>query len=990
MFRQCLAAVAASTVAPHELIVADDGSTDDTVTVAASAGATLIRTTNPGSGPALARNMAAAAAHGDLLFFCDADVAIRPDTLAHIQRLFATDPGLTALFGSYDDRPGDSGFISQYKNLFHHYVHQHASEDASTFWSGCGIIRREAFTKYGGFSSRYQLPSIEDIELGYTLKRHGHRIWLDKTLQVKHLKRWTVASLLHSDIIARGIPWTLLLMRERAFLNDLNLQTHNRLSVVAVYVGLLCLALGLWQPLALIGAFTSALALVIMNQDVYRYFAEKRGPAFALGVLPMHWLYYFYNGISFSIGLLIHLKESRLQPGLAKASTPAAISPSLAWGVAVILLATFLRFHALGAQSMWLDELLEIRLAQKSFADIVNNVLSFGAMPLDYFVTRLVLQLGEQDFWLRTAPALWSVLTVALMARFAGRWWGRTEGMAAAALLAVSAFHIRYAQETRPYALLGLLSLASFYFLLCALKANRARHWICYTLITTLSLLTHYFTLLVVVAHSLVVGLWLIVETPPLRLGRGVSIKVARFGFALAFLLAVLATTPYFDNVIGVGQEFAARLVAPQTAFAIAVDLNPELPPPVLDRAFFEDQLLEVLSGGGEAWRWLFFGLVVVGAVVAMRRRPALGLTLAIWALVPTMLIVAFLIHRQTFFAVRYITPSFLALVPLMALAIVAIGRGIGTLINADRAQINADKPKKNQRQSAFHLRHLRSIILAATVGAPLALSLARVNAYYALPKEDWRAAGQFIDANVAPGDAVNSPLGGGVIFHYTQRADAGRLDTTSIEELDSVLARGARLWAVMHPYVGPADRAMYTWLAVQPSMVEYRLDDDIRVFVLDRNKSKSELLASVTAPDTPTAWARLAEQYAALGNIVQAEESYLRAIALSDAPTYRTQYADYLRQSGRGDEAARYYLSALFDDPALVPALVGMGRLYLARNLPEEAVIALERATTAAPDDYAANFFLARAYDQLGRTAQAGLYRNRASAIVPDIIEPP
>jgi glycosyltransferase involved in cell wall biosynthesis/tetratricopeptide (TPR) repeat protein len=968
MFRQCLAAIAASTLPPHEVIVADDGSTDDTVVTAASAGARVIRTDRPGSGPALARNAAAATASGDLLFFCDADVAIRPDTLAHIQQVFAADPGLTALFGSYDDQPGDPGFISQYKNIFHHYVHQHAAGEASTFWSGCGIIRREAFLQYGGFSSRYHRPSIEDIELGYRLKCGGHRLRLDKTLQVKHLKRWTLASLLHSDIIARGIPWTRLIMRERAFLNDLNLQTHNRLSVVAVYVGLFCLLLGLWQPFAVVGAFAAALALAILNQDVYRYFADKRGLKFALGVVPMHWLYYFYNGISFGVGMLLHLTESRLQPVPAKISTPAAITLTLGWGVAVILSAAFLRFHALGAPSMWLDELLEIGLAQKSFADIVNNVLSFGAMPLDYFVTRLALQLGEQDFWLRVAPAWWSVLTVALMFRFAGRWWGRAEGIVAAALLAVSAFHVRYAHETRPYALLGLLALASFYFLLRALKTNRVAHWICYALITALCLLTHYFALFVVVAQALVVGLWVAVVETTRRVvstDRGVSAKVVGFGLALAFLATVLATTPYFDNVIGVGQEFAARLVAPQTAFAISVAPDPALPPPILNRDFFENQLLEVLSGGGEVWRWMFVGLVVVGVVVAVQRRPALGLTLVLWALIPTALTVAFLIHRRTFFAVRYLTPSYLALVPLMAIAVVAIGRGL------------------------FRPRRLQLFFLGLIAAIPLALSLAQVSAYYAVPKEDWRATGRFIDSNFAAGDVVNSPLGGGVVFHYTQRADAGRLDITAVEELEAV-ARGARLWVVMHPYVGPADRAMYNWLAVQPSAVEYRMDDDLRVFVVDRSKSKNELLAAITPPDTSVAWARLAEQYVTLGDEVQAEKSYLRAIALSDVPSYRAAYADYLRQHGRGDEAAQYYLSALDDDPALVPALVGMGRLYLAHNLPGEAVTALTRAAAVAPDDYAANYFLARAYDQLGQPAQASEYRNRASAILPDLIEPP
>ena len=456
MFRQCLATIKGLRISPHELIVVDDGSGDDSAAWAASAGAIVIKTTTPGSGPAIARNLAAARATGDLLFFCDADVQIQPDTLEHIRRIFTADPGLTALFGSYDDQPGDPGFLSQYRNLFHHYVHQHASEDASTFWSGCGIIRRDVFLELGGFASRYQLPSIEDIELGCLVKQRGGRIRLDKTLQVKHLKRWTLKSLLHSDIIARGIPWTRLIFREGAFLNDLNLQTHNRASVATIYLGLLCVLAGLFQPWLWFGALLAALVLLVLNRHLYQFFAAKRGPAFALKSLAPHWLYYFYNGISFNLGALLHFRDqflTSLRPLRLRGETFSVI-------LATLLLATFLRFHNLGAQSMWLDELLEIGLARKGVATIWADVPGFGAMPLDYFVTYAALQLGEQDFWLRLAPALWSVLTVAMMYRFAGRLLGRPAGLTAALFLAVGAFHIRYAQETRPYALFGLLTLA--------------------------------------------------------------------------------------------------------------------------------------------------------------------------------------------------------------------------------------------------------------------------------------------------------------------------------------------------------------------------------------------------------------------------------------------------------------------------------------------------------------------------------------------------
>lgn len=308
-FRQCLAAIAESSVRPHEIIVADDGSTDESIRWATAAGAHVLAIGSPGSGPAAARNLAASHATGDILFFCDADVQIRRDTAERIRQTFAADSTLDALFGSYDDEPGDSGFLSQYKNLFHHYIHQHGAEEAATFWSGCGAMRREAFFQHGGFSTRYTQPSIEDIELGYLLKRNGRRIRLDKSLQVKHLKRWTMSSLLRSDIVARGIPWTQLILREGAFLNDLNLQTHNRISVVIAYFGALCALAGFWRPAAWLGVPLAAAFLARVNWRLYRWFAEKRGIAFAIKTLAPHWAYYFYNGISFGVGLLLHFRE---------------------------------------------------------------------------------------------------------------------------------------------------------------------------------------------------------------------------------------------------------------------------------------------------------------------------------------------------------------------------------------------------------------------------------------------------------------------------------------------------------------------------------------------------------------------------------------------------------------------------------------------------------------------------------------------------------
>ena len=101
--------------------------------------------------------------------------------------------GIAALFGSYDDEPGEPNFLSQYRNLLHHYVHQQGREDASTFWGGCGAIRRDVFLAIGGLTKGMFRPSVEDIELGTGSEKPATESELCKSLQVKHLKRWDLS-----------------------------------------------------------------------------------------------------------------------------------------------------------------------------------------------------------------------------------------------------------------------------------------------------------------------------------------------------------------------------------------------------------------------------------------------------------------------------------------------------------------------------------------------------------------------------------------------------------------------------------------------------------------------------------------------------------------------------------------------------------------------------------------------------------------------------
>jgi GT2 family glycosyltransferase len=303
-----LRSIAASRDPPCECIVVDDASTDDTAALAASFPVRVIQLETR-RGPAHARNEGARLASGGVLLFLDADVTLHPGTIRSICARFEADPALGALFGAYDDAPADPGLVSRYRNLLHCYVHRHSSRCAGTFWSGCGAIRRQAFAGHGGFNHGYDVPSVEDIELGMRLRRDGVKITLAPEIQVKHLKRWTLWKMLRTDVVHRGIPWTRLILASGHLPNDLNLTWTNRASAaLLVAAGALLPAAGLGADAFFLAPAAFGLLAVVgfVNRDFYRFLARRGGWRLALAGVGLHLAYFGCCVVAFAAGFAIH------------------------------------------------------------------------------------------------------------------------------------------------------------------------------------------------------------------------------------------------------------------------------------------------------------------------------------------------------------------------------------------------------------------------------------------------------------------------------------------------------------------------------------------------------------------------------------------------------------------------------------------------------------------------------------------------------------
>lgn len=257
------------------------------------------------AGPALARNLGAEQARGDVLLFVDADVVAHQDAVTRVREAFARDDALAAVFGSYDDEPWDPGVVSGFRNLLHHHVHQTSSAQATTFWAGLGAVRRTAFLAVGGFDAeRFRVPSIEDIDLGMRLTAAGADIRLDHRLQGTHLKTWRLGSMLATDFARRGVPWVALRLHARSAPATLNLTWRHRAS--ASLVVLAAVAAASRRPRL---AVTSASAFIYLNRPLYALLLRKRGVKAAAAGVVLHALHHLTAVAAVLGGIAVYAHE---------------------------------------------------------------------------------------------------------------------------------------------------------------------------------------------------------------------------------------------------------------------------------------------------------------------------------------------------------------------------------------------------------------------------------------------------------------------------------------------------------------------------------------------------------------------------------------------------------------------------------------------------------------------------------------------------------
>lgn len=361
---------------------------------------------------------------------------------------------------------------------------------------------------------------------------------------------------------------------------------------------------------------------------------------------------------------------------------------------AIMALAAGLRFWHIGARSLWFDEGFSVGLARLAWPDFLRVLWHREAnMALYYALLKGWLYLGTSEAAIRGLSAVAGVATAAACYFLGRRLFGVPAGLAAALVVALNGFLIKYSQEARSYALAALLASLASLLLVRALERDERRLWLLYAATAACALHSHFFAALVIAAHGLsLIG----------RAGRALALR------------------SWLRSLAWIGAVSLPLLMAALHAGAAPIQwLERPTPAEVL-------QGLELLAGNGGLPLLVALAaaclLALVGALRARDSWPHRFLIL--WAVFPLLAVLAASFFRPLFLP-RYLIVCLPAWLMLAAAGVTAIGN-----------------------------RWLRAgcILLLAALSLRGALAY---YAQDFEPGQDWRAATGYVLAHARPGDAA-------------------------------------------------------------------------------------------------------------------------------------------------------------------------------------------------------------------------------------------
>lgn len=411
-----------------------------------------------------------------------------------------------------------------------------------------------------------------------------------------------------------------------------------------------------------------------------------------------------------------------------------------------------LRLYGLGS-GLWYDEIVtDVLYARLPYGEIVTSYASENQHFLYSLMAHASYQIfGESAWALRLPAVMFGVGSIAAMYLFAREVASTKEALLSAALLSFSYTHIWFSQNARGYSGLLCLTLVASWLYLRGLKYGESRDWLLYAVAIALGFYIHVTMAFVTAAH-LLAYVCTVIRTQPETFSRRWSGLI--LGFGLAALLTFQLYSLVLPQLVGsMGRE----------ATAVTTWKNPLW------------TILEIARGlqanfAGGAVALIAIVVFGVGAMSYAQRRPIVLELLVVPTVVGSVVTIGLghpLWPRFFFFAV-----GFGALIVIR-----------GTILLAEMVGARLRLPED------------RRAWIGTVIGCGLVLVSAKTLPFAYLPKQDYRGAATFVEAQEQPGDSV--VMTGLAAFPYAKEYHKPWTDVESVDALDTIRRHAKRTWLI-------------------------------------------------------------------------------------------------------------------------------------------------------------------------------------------------
>jgi mannosyltransferase len=415
--------------------------------------------------------------------------------------------------------------------------------------------------------------------------------------------------------------------------------------------------------------------------------------------------------------------------------------------LSILLLAFLLRLFFLAHESIWLDEGISIAMAKLNFAQLIDKSAVDSFPPLYYLLLHYwMLLFGDSEFAVRFLSLVFSLASIVMSYQLTKYFFQEKVAMITAFLLAISVFHIEYAQETRMYSLLTFLSVSSCYFFL-QWKDTGAKKWM---------LLLFFVNLLFLYVHILAV-FFIVAENIYYFVVKKKGAITFKSWMALQFIL-LLSFLPWMQMFYTQAAEWH------KTTW---------MPKPTL-----RDMVGTFSTYSGSILLTLIFGVLIIKALIGYRKEEHKFNFLVWWFTFPTLILLAFCFLFGSIYLQKYTIASSIPFFILVAYGI----------------------------QSFEQKKHKIWLLSAISVLAAIKLAVY----YAQEDKEQWRDAVALVEKKAKKEDVILFDAAyckHNAFDYYAKRSDLNKLPLVDVREelnesnvsrLDSLSMKANSTWLVL------------------------------------------------------------------------------------------------------------------------------------------------------------------------------------------------